>query len=91
MNIIYRDLKPENILVSKSGHIKLSDFGLSKILDDYNEKANTCCGTIDYLAPEILGNGGYTFTCDFYSLGCLIYEMYFGKPPFYSRDKKLMI
>ncbi|CAD8055713.1 unnamed protein product [Paramecium sonneborni] len=91
MNIIYRDLKPENILVNQSGHIKLSDFGLSKILENYNEKAKTCCGTIDYLAPEVLGSDGYTYTCDFYSLGCLIYEMYFGKPPFYSRDKKQMI
>ncbi|CAK85035.1 unnamed protein product (macronuclear) [Paramecium tetraurelia] len=91
LNVIYRDLKPENILVSESRHIKLSDFGLSKILENDNEKAKTCCGTIDYLAPEVLVNDGYTFTCDFYSLGCLIYEMYFGKPPFYSKDKKQMM
>ncbi|CAD8138383.1 unnamed protein product [Paramecium octaurelia] len=91
LNVIYRDLKPENILLNQSGHIKLSDFGLSKILDDFNDKADTCCGTIDYLAPEVLGGEGYSFTCDFYSLGCLIYEMYFGMPPFYSKNKRLMI
>ena len=81
-NMIYRDLKPENILFDKFGHIKLTDFGLSKILDKKNMKAYTICGTPEYLAPEILSNKGYDNSVDFFSLGCLIYEMLSGKSPF---------
>ncbi len=80
--MIYRDLKPENILFDKYGHIKLTDFGLSKILDKKNMKTYTICGTPEYLAPEILLNKGYDKSVDFFSLGCLIYEMLSGKSPF---------
>jgi len=54
--IIYRDLKPENILLGADGHLKITDFGLSKtgLADD--EKTYTFCGTPEYLAPEILLN-----------------------------------
>ena len=51
--MIYRDLKPENILMDFEGHIKLTDVGLSKILDESNNKAFTLCGTPQYLAPEV--------------------------------------
>ena len=81
-NMIYRDLKPENILFDKFGHIKLSDFGLSKILDKNKLKTYTICGTLEYLAPEILSEKGYDNSVDFFSLGCLIFEMLFGKSPF---------
>lgn len=52
--IVYRDLKPENILVGEDGHLKLTDFGLSKTNLKDGEKTNTFCGTPEYLAPEIL-------------------------------------
>lgn len=52
-NIIYRDLKPENILLDKDGNIKLTDFGLAKILSK-QERTNTFCGTPEYLAPVCL-------------------------------------
>ena len=80
-NAVYRDLKPENILLDKYGHIKLTDFGLAKILKD-NEKAFTICGTYKYLAPEILLNRGYKKEVDWWSLGCVIFEMLEGKSPF---------
>ena len=81
-NFIYRDLKPENILIDQFGHIKLTDFGLSKLLDEEEQKTYTLCGTPEYLAPEILSNKGYDNSVDFFSLGCLIYEMLSGKSPF---------
>ena len=89
--VIYRDLKPENILIDKDGHIKLTDFGLSKIgIDDKNPNAYTICGTAEYLAPEIVNNQGYTKAVDFWSLGSLFYEMLAGLTPFYSENKSKM-
>ena len=81
-NVIYRDLKPENILMDSEGHIKLSDFGLSKLLENPKDKAYTLCGTLQYLAPEIIKNKGYDKSVDWWSLGCVYYEMLTGKMPF---------
>ena len=69
-NIIHRDLKPENILIDSEGHIKLTDFGMSRILKK-NEKAKTKVGTISYIAPEILLGRGYDKTVDWWSVGCI--------------------
>ena len=89
--IIYRDLKPENILLDADGHIKLSDFGLSKkgVLNA-NTKAYTFCGTPEYLAPEILKGQGHDKAVDFWSLGAIMYEMMTGAPPFYSKNREEM-
>ena len=78
---IYRDLKPENILLDTDGHIKLTDFGLCKIVKE-DDKAYTICGTIYYLAPEILLNKGYQKEVDWWSLGCVVYQMLEGRAPF---------
>lgn len=85
--IIYRDLKPENILLTADGHICITDFGLSKegIMNE-NDKASTFCGTPEYLAPEVLKGKGYGKEVDWWSYGCLVYEMLAGLPPFYSTD-----
>eukprot|EP00397_Hematodinium_sp_SG-2012_P006571 GEMP01006605.1.p1 GENE.GEMP01006605.1~~GEMP01006605.1.p1 ORF type:complete len:343 (+),score=57.30 GEMP01006605.1:163-1191(+) len=88
LDIIYRDLKPENILLDVDGHVKLTDFGLSKegIKDNYSAKS--MCGTPEYLAPEILEKRGHGKAVDWYSLGALIYEMLTGLPPYYTRDRE---
>ena len=83
-NIIYRDLKPENILLDDQGYIKLTDFGLSKQLASSQETTNSFCGTVEYMAPEIIKREGHGTVTDFWSLGILIYEMLFGKLPFRS-------
>jgi protein-serine/threonine kinase len=81
--IVYRDLKPENVLISDIGHVKLTDFGLSKIFKKSKEKAYTICGTPQYLAPEvILSENGYDSTIDWWSLGCVLYELLIGRAPY---------
>mmetsp|Transcript_8450 Transcript_8450/g.18420 ORF Transcript_8450/g.18420 Transcript_8450/m.18420 type:complete len:354 (-) Transcript_8450:305-1366(-) len=87
LNIIYRDLKPENILLDADGHVKLTDFGLSKEGIQDNFSAKSMCGTPEYLAPEILERQGHGKAVDWYSLGALMYEMLTGLPPFYTRDR----
>ncbi|XP_065176771.1 serine/threonine-protein kinase Sgk2-like [Sycon ciliatum] len=86
MGIIYRDLKPENILLDDQGHIMLTDFGLCKegIMD--GGTTATFCGTPEYLAPEVLRKSKYSKSVDWWCLGCVLHEMIYGLPPFYSRN-----
>ncbi|VDL61860.1 unnamed protein product [Hymenolepis diminuta] len=86
LGIIYRDLKPENILLDRDGHVKLTDFGLSK---EGVGTTNTFCGTIEYMAPEIIRCGGHGRAVDWWSLGTLLFDMLSGGPPFSQEgDKK---
>jgi len=89
--IIYRDLKPENILLTEEGHIRMTDFGLSKEgLYNMDDRTDTFCGTPEYLSPEILEGKPYNKAVDWWSFGTLIYEMLVGLPPFYCEDVQLM-
>jgi len=86
-DIIYRDLKPENILLDFEGHIKIADFGLSKVGVSEQSKTFTFCGTPEYLAPEIIKCLGHDQAVDWWTLGTLLYEILAGEPPFYVKDR----
>ena len=103
---MYRDLKPENILIDRDGHVVITDFGLSKEIDQ-EEGTHTFCecdtfqnsflvaqscigGTPEYLAPEVLKGEGHGMGVDWWSLGTLLFEMMTGLPPFFSQNINVM-
>ena len=88
-NIIHRDIKPENILIGEDNKIKLCDFGWAKELS--LENRSTFCGTVEYMAPEIVGSENYDYGVDIWSLGILLYELLYGHSPFKANNTKNVI
>ena len=87
--IVYRDLKPENLILDSAGHIRITDFGLSKE-GVTGDSIVSICGTPEYLAPEIIRRQPYGAAVDWWSLGTLLFEMIAGLPPFYDRNRTTM-
>ena len=77
--IAHRDIKPSNIMIDSNGYLKMIDFGTAKVLTDYT---STVIGTPHYIAPEILQGKGYSLSCDFWSVGICMYEIFYGMYPF---------
>jgi p70 ribosomal S6 kinase len=87
--IVYRDLKTENVMLDKKGHVKLIDFGLSKMNMGNDTLTNTFCGTVEYMAPEvILRSSGYGKPADWWSLGIFTFDLLTGRSPFHSNQGK---
>ncbi|XP_072904014.1 G protein-coupled receptor kinase 5-like [Hemitrygon akajei] len=86
--IVYRDLKPENILLDDHGHIRISDLGLAMQIPE-GETIRGRVGTVGYMAPEVINNERYTFSPDWWGLGCLLFEMIQGQSPFRKRKEKV--
>eukprot|EP01006_Ploeotia_vitrea_P008568 TRINITY_DN20589_c0_g1_i1.p1 TRINITY_DN20589_c0_g1~~TRINITY_DN20589_c0_g1_i1.p1 ORF type:complete len:459 (-),score=49.08 TRINITY_DN20589_c0_g1_i1:945-2294(-) len=86
--ILYRDLKPENCVLDEEGNMVLTDFGLSKQVNERQARYSKV-GTPDYWAPEMVSASEYTKAIDFWALGCLIHEMITGEHPFVDDNGRI--
>lgn len=88
LKVIYRDLKPENCMLNSDGNLVLTDFGLLKESHDHDSK-HSMIGTAQYMAPEVIKGEEYDFSVDWWSLGCVAYDILTGSPPFtgHTNDK----
>jgi len=81
--VIHRDLKLSNIFLQSDMTLRVGDFGMAIILDNYDEKRTTFCGTPNYLSPEAIDNfSGYSFDVDNWAFAVLLYTMLIGHGPF---------
>ncbi|KAM9547938.1 serine/threonine-protein kinase PLK2-like [Salvelinus alpinus] len=86
--ILHRDLKLGNFFVSESMELKVGDFGLAAKLESAGNRKKTICGTPNYLSPEVLNKQGHGCESDVWALGCVMYTMLLGRPPFETTNLK---
>lgn len=89
-NVVFRDLKPDNVVLDDEDHAKLTDFGLSKEGVLGHQGTKTFCGSVAFIAPEILMGKMHGHTVDIYNLGVLLYNMLMGIPPFFHPEKETL-
>lgn len=86
--IVHRDIKPENLVFDSKGYLRLSDFGLAKMVNTSN--CSVTSGTPGYIAPEVVNGRTSSFSSDFYSVGVIGYELLTGKRPYAFQSKEDM-
>lgn len=86
--ILHRDLKLGNFFINDGMELKVGDFGLATRLEPTEQRKKTICGTPNYLAPEVLHRQGHGPESDVWSLGCVMYTLLCGNPPFETSDLK---
>ncbi|OGU55254.1 MAG: hypothetical protein A2V66_10950 [Ignavibacteria bacterium RBG_13_36_8] len=85
---VHRDIKPSNIILNREGVAKIMDFGISKsLLEESHTKTGAKVGTVFYMSPEQIKGQSLTHHSDIYSIGCTLYEMLTGEPPFFSENE----
>uniref|UniRef100_A0A182RJU0 Serine/threonine-protein kinase PLK4 n=1 Tax=Anopheles funestus TaxID=62324 RepID=A0A182RJU0_ANOFN len=82
LNILHRDISLSNLLITKDMGIKIADFGLATELMQPDEKHHTLCGTPNYISPEVALRTSHGLPADVWGLGCMLYTLLVGKPPF---------
>ncbi|NXM70166.1 STK36 kinase, partial [Serilophus lunatus] len=84
--ILHRDMKPQNILLGKDGVVKLCDFGFARAMSIHTMVLTSIKGTPLYMSPELVEERPYDHTADLWSVGCILYELFVGTPPFYTKS-----
>uniref|UniRef100_A0A182KGS1 Serine/threonine-protein kinase PLK4 n=1 Tax=Anopheles christyi TaxID=43041 RepID=A0A182KGS1_9DIPT len=86
--ILHRDISLSNLLITKEMNIKIADFGLATELHRPDEKHHTLCGTPNYISPEVASRASHSLPADVWGLGCMLYTLLVGKPPFDTNGVK---
>jgi protein kinase A len=84
--IIHRDIKPENLVLDSRGYVRITDFGISRIINFDNAKDTS--GTPGYMAPEVMCRQNHGIAVDYFALGVIVYEFMTGRRPYIGRSRK---